>query len=91
MDKCDFKVSDKTVELLTKKALKYYEEEERRLKLLGKLSKAGNDAIKIVQVFIDMCWDMWAFEMLVDDPRIPLKDRVILFGIAKLKEDEWST
>jgi len=98
-----FKVSDKTAKLLKELMLREYKEElelglideeeyrEECREIEEMFNEAGNDAMKLVQIFIDKGWDKPAFEYLVDDPRIPTEDQVILFGIAEVKIHEWPT
>jgi hypothetical protein len=51
----------------------------------------AKDCEDIVDAFIDACWDLEGFILLIEDLNLPKKIRRELIGIAVDREREWST
>lgn len=93
------KLSNKTVDLLKTETLKFYGawvkmgimDEDEYWEIVEDFNEAGNDAEKLVQVFIDLAWDLPSFLEFLDKLQIPREDKIALMGIAQLREADWST
>jgi hypothetical protein len=53
--------------------------------------KEARNFDEIVTAFIDACWDLPAFEDFITSIDIPREHRIVLLGIAREREEEWST
>jgi hypothetical protein len=51
----------------------------------------AKDCEDIVDAFIDACWDLEGFILLIEELNLPKKIRRELIGIAVDMEREWST
>ncbi|MEA3397182.1 MAG: hypothetical protein U9R05_06940 [Chloroflexota bacterium] len=86
------KLDKETIDTMYKELTKEFDDADWKEfeKDMQKLKKATTDR-KVIEIFVDMAWDLESFIFFLKDLEIDVDDFKALVGEAVYRKDEWST